>query len=101
MPLLAFVTFAISTILFALGVAVVFSLFWIGVALLALVPALLVTSCIGVLAWAWAVGSFVVARWIYTRLPVGVQSDTQVKVGSKKLNVVKDQNGIDAKIEHN
>lgn len=101
LPLLAFITFAISTIVFALGVAVVFSLFWIGVALLALVPALLVTSCIGVLAWAWAVGSFVVARWIYTRLPVGVQSDTQVKVGSKQLNVVKDQNGINAKVEHN
>ena len=66
-----------------------------------LVPALLVTSCIGVLVWAWAVGSFVIARWIYTRFPVGFQSDTQVKVGSKKLNVVKDQNGINTAVEHN
>ncbi|CAF3450534.1 hypothetical protein SNK03_002333 [Fusarium graminearum] len=79
LPLLMFLTFSLSTILFALGAAIVFALFWIGVALLVLVPALLVTSSIAVLVWGWAVGSFVVARWLYSHSPVGVQNGEVVK----------------------
>jgi hypothetical protein len=79
LPLLIFLTFSLSTILFALGAAIVFALFWIGVALLILVPALLVTSSIAVLVWGWAVGSFVVARWLYNHSPVGVQNGEVVK----------------------
>jgi hypothetical protein len=33
-----------------------------------LVPTLLVTASLGLLLWAWAVGSFVVARWLYEQL---------------------------------
>ncbi|KAG4253384.1 hypothetical protein FPRO03_07344 [Fusarium proliferatum] len=79
LPLLIFLTFSLSTIVFALGAAIVFALFWIGVALLALVPALLVTSSIAVLVWGWAIGSFIIARWLYNHLPVGVQNNEVVK----------------------
>ncbi|CZR46288.1 uncharacterized protein FPRO_11735 [Fusarium proliferatum ET1] len=72
LPLLIFLTFSLSTIVFALGAAIVFALFWIGVALLVLVPALLVTSSIAVLVWGWAIGSFIIARWLYNHSPVGV-----------------------------
>lgn len=37
-----------------------------------LVPTLLLTSSVAVLAWGWAVASFVVARWIYNHTPFGV-----------------------------
>ncbi|KAH7198527.1 uncharacterized protein B0J16DRAFT_40153 [Fusarium flagelliforme] len=79
LPLLIFVIFSLSTILFALGSAIIFALFWIGVALLVLVPALLVTSSIAVLVWGWAIGSFVVARWLYNLSSVGVQNGEVVK----------------------
>ncbi|RKL41213.1 hypothetical protein BFJ72_g5641 [Fusarium proliferatum] len=79
LPLLIFLTFSLSTIVFALGAAIVFALFWIGVALLVLVPALLVTSSIAVLVWGWAIGSFIIARWLYNHLPVGVQNNEVVK----------------------
>ncbi|KAI6776286.1 hypothetical protein HG530_000231 [Fusarium avenaceum] len=69
LPLLIFLTFSVSTIVFVLGVAAVFALFWIGVALLILVPALIFTSSIAVLVWGWAVGSFVIARWLYMHSP--------------------------------
>ncbi|KAH7309565.1 hypothetical protein B0I35DRAFT_440236 [Stachybotrys elegans] len=68
LPLLLFASFAASTVAFALGAALVFSLFWIGVAFMVLVPSLLLTASVAVLAWAWAVGGFVVARWLYERL---------------------------------
>ncbi|KAI1064736.1 hypothetical protein LB507_001396 [Fusarium sp. FIESC RH6] len=79
LPLLIFVIFSLSTILFALGSAIIFALFWIGVALLVLVPSLLVTSSIAVFVWGWAVGSFVVARWLYNLSSVSVQNGEVVK----------------------
>ena len=79
LPLIIFVIFSLSTILFALGSAIIFALFWIGVALLVLVPSLLVTSSIAVFVWGWAVGSFVVARWLYNLSSVGVQDGEVVK----------------------
>jgi ABC-type nickel/cobalt efflux system permease component RcnA len=79
LPLLIFLTFSLSTIVFVLGVAAVFALFWIGVALLILVPALVFTSSIAVLVWGWVVGSFVIARWLYMHSPVGVQNGEVVK----------------------
>ncbi|KAH6889769.1 hypothetical protein B0T10DRAFT_561352 [Thelonectria olida] len=71
-PILLFATFSLSTVAFALGTALVFALFWIGVAFMVLVPTLLVTSSIAVLVWGWAVGSFIIARWLYNHTPFGV-----------------------------
>ncbi|KAH8174408.1 promethin domain-containing protein [Sarocladium implicatum] len=99
LPLLLFTTFALSTVAFSLGAAVVFALFWIGVAFMLLVPTLLVTSSIAVLVWGWAVGSFLVARWLYRHSPVGVQGDLRIDAAGRKVDVVKGENGVDASVE--
>ncbi|KAL2760358.1 hypothetical protein ACRALDRAFT_1059809 [Sodiomyces alcalophilus JCM 7366] len=65
LPLVTFAVFALSLATLALGAAIVFSLFWIGVALLVLVPTLFLTSSIGLLVWVWAAGSFVVAKRLW------------------------------------
>ena len=69
-PTLLFATFALSTLLFSLGAAALFALFWTGVALLLLVPSLFVAAGCAVFLWAWAVGSFVVVRWVAGRMGV-------------------------------
>lgn len=66
-----------------------------------LVPTLLVTSSIAVLVWGWAIGSFLVARWLYNHAPVAVQGDMRIDTAGKSMGVVKDENGIDASIEKN
>ncbi|KAH6603237.1 kinase [Trichoderma cornu-damae] len=72
LPLLLFLSFALSAFLLAVFAAFIFALFWIGVAGLLLVPALLVASSLAVLCWASCVGSFVVLRWLYHHAPAGV-----------------------------
>lgn len=62
-PLLLFLSFAGSTVLVAAGAALLFALFWIGIALAVLVPTLFVACAAAVCVWAWAVASFVAARW--------------------------------------
>ena len=64
-----FVSFVGSITLFALVTAVLFTLFWTGVALLFLVPTLFLTFSVAVLVWLWIVSAFVVARWIYNLVP--------------------------------
>ena len=76
-----------------------FSLFWIGVAFLALVPAVLVTSSIAVLVWAWAVGSFLVARWLYEHSPVGVKGELEIDAAGRKVEVSKGDGGVNGKYE--
>ncbi|KAK3936632.1 hypothetical protein QBC46DRAFT_25127 [Diplogelasinospora grovesii] len=64
-PLLLFVSFVASTFLLAVGTALIFTLFWIGVSLAVLIPTLVVTGSVGLFVWAWAVGSFLAVRWAY------------------------------------
>ncbi|KAI9784945.1 MAG: hypothetical protein M1839_001140 [Geoglossum umbratile] len=71
LPLLLFASFAFSTLLLALSAAVAFSLFWIGVALLVLVPTLCVTLSLGVGVWLWAVGCWVIGWWVWGILFAG------------------------------
>ncbi|KAK0392045.1 hypothetical protein NLU13_1543 [Sarocladium strictum] len=99
LPVLLFTAFALSTVAFSLGAALVFALFWIGVAFMLLVPTLLVTSSIAVLVWGWAVGSFLVARWLYRHAPVAVQGDVRIDAAGRSLDVVKGENGLDASFE--
>jgi hypothetical protein len=67
-PVLLFATFALSTLLFGLGAAVLFALFWIGIALFFfLLPTLFFAAGCAVFLWTWAVGSFLVARWLSRR----------------------------------
>ncbi|KAM0517717.1 hypothetical protein ACHAPE_004691 [Trichoderma viride] len=72
LPILLFISFALSTFFLTLCAAVIFTLFWIGVASLFLIPTLFITSSLAVLCWGSSVGSFVVARWLYHHAPAGV-----------------------------
>ena len=62
-------------------------------------PTLLVTSSIAVLVWAWSVGSFVVARWLYQRAPFGVRGEAYVDAGGKQVSVVKNEKGFDGSVK--
>ncbi|KAI0465554.1 hypothetical protein F4859DRAFT_519987 [Xylaria cf. heliscus] len=68
-PVLLFATFVLSTTALAFACAVAFALFWNGVALLVLVPTLFLTFGLAVLVWLWAVGTYIVFRAVYVRLP--------------------------------
>jgi hypothetical protein len=95
LPLALFATFVISTVAFALGAAIIFALFWIGVALLLLVPTLFVTFSVGVLVWIWAVASFVVGKWIYNMVPVSVKGIARVDVpNGRRVVITKDEGGL-------
>ncbi|KJK84397.1 hypothetical protein H634G_00761 [Metarhizium anisopliae BRIP 53293] len=99
-PLLLFATFSLCTVVFGLGAAIIFALFWIGIALLVLVPALLVASSVAVLVWAWSAGSFLVARWLYQRASLRTSGEVRVDTGGKQVAVVKDEDGFSGSVEH-
>ncbi|KAI5865226.1 hypothetical protein GGS23DRAFT_594771 [Durotheca rogersii] len=80
-PLFLFISFATSTVAFALVAAVVFILFWVGVATLFLVPTLFLTFSVALLLWTWSAAAFFSGRWIYSRLP----SSPDGKAGGVKL----------------
>ncbi|KAI9807371.1 MAG: hypothetical protein M1833_000114 [Piccolia ochrophora] len=65
LPLLLFVSFALGTAILSFFAAVAFAAFWIGAALLVLLPTLFLTGSAGILIWLWAVGSFLVGRFLY------------------------------------
>lgn len=46
-----------------------------GIATLILVPTLFLTFSIALLFWAWAAATYFAGRWVYTRLPFGVEED--------------------------
>ena len=50
----------------------VFTLFWTGVALFFLVPALLIAVGFAVFFWTWAAASFIVVRWLAGRMGIEV-----------------------------
>ncbi|RFU81811.1 kinase [Trichoderma arundinaceum] len=98
LPILLFLSFALSTFLLALFAAFIFALFWIGVASLFLVPTLFITSSLALLCWGSSVGSFVVVRWLYHHAPAGVfpgSSDTS----SPRIEVTSDGAWRDVKIK--
>jgi hypothetical protein len=70
-----------------------FSLFWIGVALLVLVPTLFITVSLGLVVWIWAVTSFLVARWIYNIVPINVRGKAEAKIPNGKVVVSKSGEG--------
>lgn len=65
LPLLLFISFTLATLGLSILAAAAFSIFWIGTALLVLVPTLLVTFSAGVFVWLWAVGTYVFCRLAY------------------------------------
>lgn len=65
-PILLFGAFVLSVAAFAFGVALIFTLFWAGVALFVLVPTLVLTSSFALIAYAWALSSFLITRQMYS-----------------------------------
>ncbi|KAH8658686.1 hypothetical protein BGZ60DRAFT_566990 [Tricladium varicosporioides] len=65
-PLLLFTSFSIGCLLLASISAILFSIFWIGLALAILVPTLFVTVGLGLFVWVWVVGSWLVGRWAWS-----------------------------------
>jgi len=103
MPIALFASFVLATILFSFITALIFSLFWIGAALLVLVPTLFVTVSIGIAVWAWAVGSFIVSRWLYSLIPVSVKGGMAVDMPNGKTVLInktgEGYGDVDAKIK--
>jgi lysylphosphatidylglycerol synthetase-like protein (DUF2156 family) len=71
LPVTLFLSFALSTAVFALVSAVVFTLFWVVIALLVLTPVLFFTSSLAILVWLWTAGTFLAGRWILRKLSSG------------------------------
>ncbi|KAI0847177.1 hypothetical protein F5Y00DRAFT_122365 [Daldinia vernicosa] len=100
-PLLLFAGFAATTIAVSLISAVLFSLFWIGVATLFLVPTLCLISTIALLLWAWAAATFFAGRWAYNRLPFSVDKQGRIVAhdSSEKKIIYDRKNGIGADLD--
>jgi hypothetical protein len=99
LPLSLFTSFVLGTILLSLVSALLFSLFWVGVALLILVPTLFITVSLAFIFWVWAIGSFLVAKWVYDMMPVSVRGATEVGLPNGKKLVVDEGEGKEFKGE--
>lgn len=63
-PVLTFATFALAVMVFAVG----FTVFWIAVGLLLLVPALIFCAGVALSIWVGGIASLVAARFVYEQL---------------------------------
>ncbi|KAH8752138.1 hypothetical protein F5882DRAFT_61471 [Hyaloscypha sp. PMI_1271] len=88
-PVAIFLAFALGALALSFITALLFSLFWIGVALLLLVPTLFITVSLGIVLWVWAVSSFLIARWVYNFVPSKSYRSTDPGKGT----VVKSESG--------
>ncbi|KAI9886756.1 MAG: hypothetical protein M1823_001465 [Watsoniomyces obsoletus] len=66
-PLLLFITFTLVTLLLVIVAAIGISVFWIGAALLILIPTLFAALSFGLLVWIWVVGTYLFGRFIYRK----------------------------------
>lgn len=83
LPILCFATFVLSLAGLAFASALLFALFWTGIALFVfLVPALLLASAVSALVWAWAISAFLVTRWAYQK----TQTQTTASTTTPKTN---------------
>jgi hypothetical protein len=64
-PILFFLTFAISVLLFAVTASLFFGLFWIGLALAIFTPVIVVTFSGALLTWIGGTGLYLASRWTY------------------------------------
>jgi len=87
-PIAIFASFVFGVVVFTAIVAVSFALFWIGVALLVLIPVLLIAVSLAIGTWLWAVGTFLVSRWIYNALSLSVRGTTEIAIPNTKKIVV-------------
>lgn len=104
-PIGIFSSFCLGLIIFTFFVGLCFVMFWVGAAMLVLVPVLAITGTFAIATWAWMVGSFLAMRWIYSMTPLSVRGVTEVGMPSgKKLVVSKSGEGygdVHANVERN
>lgn len=97
LPLLLFASFVFGTVFLAAISALLFSLFWAGVAALVLGGTLFVTSGLALLAWAWVVGAYLVASFAYGLVfagdQAGVKDEEQRLLREKWTRIVKAEPG--------
>jgi hypothetical protein len=79
-PLLLFLSFSVGVFAAATISAILFTLFWIGLALLVLLPTLFVTVSLGCFGWACAVTWVLVARYLFQRVLGDGESQSLVPV---------------------
>ncbi len=96
-PITLFASFIVSTLLFAASAALIFALFWIGIALLILVPTLLATFSISIGVWAWGVASFIILRWLYNMIPSSVKGGVDAGSSNGKA-ILHPESGRDEKL---
>ncbi|KAI1437397.1 hypothetical protein GGR50DRAFT_69753 [Xylaria sp. CBS 124048] len=80
LPTVLFAGFFLTALFIALLSALAFILFWTGIALLFFVPTLFLTAGLSILVWLWAVGTYIVGRSIYNRLPLRLRVTEDKKV---------------------
>ncbi|KAN0114842.1 hypothetical protein V8E51_004386 [Hyaloscypha variabilis] len=91
-PIALFLAFALGTLALSFITALLFSLFWIGIALLLLVPTLFITVSLGIVLWVWAVSSFLIARWVYNFVP----SKSHGSTGPGSGKTIKSEHGLNS-----
>ena len=68
--------------------------------MLVLTPVLFITSSLALGAWVWAVGTFLISRWIYNLVPVSVRGTTEIAMPNHKKFVINKGQGFgDVKVE--
>ncbi|TLD25548.1 hypothetical protein PspLS_05958 [Pyricularia sp. CBS 133598] len=88
-PVALFAAFTSSVLVLSLGAAVLFTFFWLGVAVMVLVPTLFVTVTIGAVLFCWVVA----IRFAYTTLPAVLKN---LFAGSREAAEEKYNNYSDA-----
>ncbi|PBP28765.1 hypothetical protein BUE80_DR000237 [Diplocarpon rosae] len=83
-PLVLFLSFALLVLVLSLVSALLFTLFWVGFALLVLVPTLFIAVSLALLVAIWAVSSVLLARWLYNAVAVRVKGRTEVALPNGK-----------------
>ncbi len=89
LPLLLFVSFSLVTLILVAVAAIALTLFWIGAALLILVPTLFATGSAALFIWIWAVGTYVFCRYAYRITKAGRKAAVESRP-AKKMKAVAD-----------
>lgn len=95
--MLFFASFVLAVLCLGLVSALLFSLFWIGLAVLVLGSTLFVSSAVAVLTWVWVVAVYVAASFVYGLMVSKPNGPASCPTKMPKLQEKRDYN---AKKEH-
>ena len=108
LPLLLFISFTLVTLILIVVAAVATAAFWIGAALLILLPTLLATCSAALFVWIWALGTYLFCRFIYRMSYARTDQYQPVKTAKRTVANVLSNSGLqvhgsstNAKLEQN